>query len=282
LFDGALNVRNKVVFDYVDPGKRYRAVLEAVAQARGWDVAVPWSALPEVAKTALLHGTGDEEFEAVWQHEGAEGGEPHRWRTKWLGIAGDIDREYARRQQSGAVTRGKDFVALLMAQPCAECDGDRLAEPMRSVCIAGHTLPELCRMPVDELLACIRAGMNLPDREQAVASDTTAELQRRLERLVDLGLGHLQLDRVTSTYSCRRFAVLWTRGMRWWPSNMICASLLPRITCSKSALELGSTVVCWWRLVRRMPCRKIRARVAVCCSRRSLCELRRARRQKQS
>ncbi len=201
LFDGALNVRNKVVFDYVDPGKRYRAVLEAVAQARGWDVALPWSALPEVAKAALLHGTGDEEFEAVWQHEGAEGGEPHRWRTKWLGIAGDIDREYARRQQSGAVTRGKDFVALLMAQPCAQCDGDRLAEPMRSVCIAGHTLPELCRMSVDELLACIRAGMNLPDREQAVASDTTAELQRRLERLMDLGLGHLQLDRVTSTLS---------------------------------------------------------------------------------
>lgn len=201
LFDGALNVRNKVVFDYVDPSKRYRAVVEAVARARGWDVTTPWIGLPDLAKAELLHGTGDEEFEAVWQHEGAEGGQPHRWRTKWLGIAGDIDREYSRRQQSGAVTRRKDFAALLSAQPCAQCGGDRLAEPMRSVRIAGHTLPGLCRMSAAELLASIRSGMNLSHREQAVAADTFAELQRRIERLVDLGLGHLQLERVTSSMS---------------------------------------------------------------------------------
>jgi excinuclease ABC subunit A len=201
LFEGALNERNKVVFDYADPTKRYRAVLEAVARARGWDLALPWRDLPDEAKAVLLHGAGEEEFEAVWQHDGAEGGEPHRWTTKWLGFAGDIDREYTRRQASGAVTRRKDFAALLSDQPCAQCGGDRLAEPARSVQVGGQTLPRLCERSVSELLVMIRSGMGLSARDQAVAADSFAELQRRLDRLEQLGLGHLQLSRVTSSVS---------------------------------------------------------------------------------
>ena len=201
LFGGALQERNKVVFDYVDQAKRYRAVVEAVARTKGWDVALPWDELPEDGKRVLLHGAGDEEFEAVWRHDGAEGGEPHRWTTTWLGICGDIDREYARREASGAVTRRKEFAELLSAQACAACGGDRLAELMRSVQVAGQTLPAVCRQSVSELLASIEAGMGLSDREQAVAADTLAELTRRLERLGQLGLGHLQLSRVTSSLS---------------------------------------------------------------------------------
>lgn len=201
LLQGALDVGNKVVADYVDPTKRYRAVVEAVARAHGWDLDLPWSELPQVAQQVLLHGAGDEEFEAVWQHEGAEGGEPHRWQTKWLGIAGDVDREYARRQASGAVTRGKDFAALLSLQPCAGCGGNRLAEPMRSIVVAGHTLPEVCRLSAAELHSELRNGWQLSGRDQVVAADTLAELQRRLARLEQLGLGHLQLDRVTATMS---------------------------------------------------------------------------------
>lgn len=201
LLRGALDVSNKVVADYVDPSKRYRAVVEAVASARGWDLEMSWAELPRVAQQVLLHGAGDEEFEAVWQHEGAEGGEPHRWQTKWLGIAGDIDREYARRQASGAVTRRKDFAALLSQQPCVGCGGSRLREPVRSVQVAGRTLPDVCRLSASELSAELREGWQLAGREQAVAAETLAELQRRLVRLEQLGLGHLQLDRVTATMS---------------------------------------------------------------------------------
>ena len=102
--------------------------------------------------------------------DGAEGGEPHRWTTKWLGVAGDIDREYARRQASGAVTRRKDFAALLTDQACAQCGGDRLAEPVRSVQVGGQTLPRLCERSVSELLVMIRSGMGLSARDQAVAT----------------------------------------------------------------------------------------------------------------
>ncbi|MGK0201379.1 MAG: excinuclease ABC subunit A [Planctomycetota bacterium] len=201
LFEGALDRRNKVVADYADPTMRYRAVIEAVAIARGWDLAQPWAELSADAHRELLHGCGDEEFDAVWQHEGAEGGKPHQWRTKWLGVAGDIDREYARRQQSGAVTRASAFAALLSDQQCPSCAGDRLAEPMRSVQVGGYTLPALCRLTAAELVAVLQGGLATSTRDREVAADTLAEMQRRLARMLELGLGHLQLDRVTSTLS---------------------------------------------------------------------------------
>jgi excinuclease ABC subunit A len=201
LFKGALDPRNKVVADYADATMRYRAVIEAVATAHGWDLSQPWSELPAEAHRELLHGCGDEEFDAVWQHEGAEGGKPHQWRTKWLGVAGDIDREYARRQQSGAVTRASAFAALLSDQQCPSCSGDRLAEPMRSVKVGNYSLPALCRLTAAALGDVLRSGLALSARDHEVAADTSAELQRRLARMVELGLGHLQLDRVTSTLS---------------------------------------------------------------------------------
>ena len=201
LFEGALDSRNKVVADYSDVTMRYRAVIEAVATARGWDLSQPWSELPAEAHRELLHGCGEEEFDAVWQHEGAEGGNPHQWRTKWLGVAGDIDREYARRQQSGAVTRASAFTALLTDQQCPACNGDRLAEPMRSVKVGGYSLPSLCGLTAAALVDVLRDGLGLSARDQQIAADTFAELQRRLDRMVELGLGHLHLDRVTSTLS---------------------------------------------------------------------------------
>lgn len=201
LFDGALNVSNKVVADYADPTMRYRAVIEAVAASRGWDLTCAWSKLPREAQETLLYGCGDEQFEAIWEHDGAETGDVHRWNTKWLGIAGDIDREYARRQQSGAVTRATAFAALLSDQVCDSCGGDRLAEPMRSVMVGGYTLPGLCRLTATELSKALREGLHLSARDQEIAAETVAELQRRLDRMIQLGLGHLQLDRVTSTLS---------------------------------------------------------------------------------
>ena len=200
-FAGALDTANKVVADYADSGKRYRAVIEAVARVRGWDLALPWRDLPEVARTQLLHGCGDEQFDVEWQHDGAEGGQPHRWRTTWLGIAGDIDREYARRQQSGAVTRASAFTALLRDQPCTTCHGARLAEPMRSLQVGGYSLPQLCRLTALELHDLLANGWALSARERQIAADTLAELSRRVVRMVALGLGHLQLDRATQTLS---------------------------------------------------------------------------------
>lgn len=201
LFGGALAEANKVVNDYVDRGKRYRALIESVARARGIDLACGFDTLDADARRVILHGCGEQEFEAEWQHGGAEAGDVHQWRSTWLGICGDIDREYARRQASGSKGRAKDFAALLAERPCDECGGSRLAEPMRSVAVAERTLHQACELSVDALRQELQEGWPLREHDQRVAEDTLEELQRRLQSLADLGLGHLQLHRSTATLS---------------------------------------------------------------------------------
>jgi excinuclease ABC subunit A len=199
LFDGALRAKNKVVRDFGDPGMRHRSLLEAVARARGFDLSRPWRELDAEAQRAVLLGAGDEQFDAVWEHDGAEG-DVHRWRAGWPGIAPAIDQEHARRLASGSKTRRADFEELLAEATCPVCEGARLQQASRQLRVAGITLPELCRRSVSEFGAWIAAA-SLSAREREFAADAFGELLRRVERLTSLGLGHLQLDRSMASLS---------------------------------------------------------------------------------
>ncbi len=189
LFDGALRVSNKVVWDFVDPTIRNRALLEAVARARSIDLSRPWSALAEADRQALMHGCGDASFDAVWEHEGAEGG-AHRWSAVWPGIAGAIDREYARRVESGAKTRRAEFEELLGEVACPACAGARLQQPARDRLLGGVTLPELCGRSIDAFADWLAAAGALDVRATALTEDARSELLRRVARL-QIGRAHV-------------------------------------------------------------------------------------------
>lgn len=206
LFAGALDVRNAVVRGYGDPQGKYAAMLAAVGAARGLDFDQPWAALDDDARAVAMHGCGEEEFDAVWEHVAAEGNEPHRWRAAWPGLAGEIDREYARRSASGAKTRRAAFEELLSERPCAGCDGDRLQGPARAVQFGGWTLPGYCRLEIAAALDVVERGFELAHdaadaKARSVLEVVRPELSQRLRRLVELGLGHLQLDRPMATLS---------------------------------------------------------------------------------
>lgn len=200
LFRGALRAQNKVVRDFVDPTIRNRALIEAVARSLAIDLNEPWSSLADAHQRALLHGCGAEEFDAVWEHEGAEGG-AHRWRARWSGIAGSIDQEYARRVATGAKSRRADYEALMGDVACEACQGDRLQPAARAVELGGVTLPALCRRSVAALGVWLREAGRWPARARAVTSDARGELARRCAQLCQLGLGHLALDRGVTTLS---------------------------------------------------------------------------------
>ena len=200
LFEGALRAANKVVRAFGDPTIRDRAVIEAVARARGADLSLPWRELPEPVRQDLLHGCGAEVFDVVWDYEGAEGG-AHRWQTAWPGIAGLVDQEYARRLASGAKSRRADYEELLGEAPCPDCCGDRLQAPARNLPLGGETLPSLCRRSIDAFSAWIEAASRWPAAAQTLTRDARRELQRRAAQLRRLGLGHLALDRGVHTLS---------------------------------------------------------------------------------
>ena len=83
---------------------------------------------------------------------------------------------------------------------CPVCDGSRLRKEALYVKIGGRNIAELVRMPIDRLLAFFD-GLELSADEMAKGERLLKEIRTRLGYVVDVGLGYLTLDRLSSTLS---------------------------------------------------------------------------------
>lgn len=83
---------------------------------------------------------------------------------------------------------------------CPECHGSRLRAEASYVKVAGKCITDLVVMPVDELARWF-ADLTLSEREMKIAARLLQEIQSRLQFLIDVGLGYLTLDRLSSTLS---------------------------------------------------------------------------------
>lgn len=78
---------------------------------------------------------------------------------------------------------------------CPDCGGSRVNERVRSCRILGVNIAEVCDMTIPAALDWVRSI------EDPLAVDLKRELTRRLQALVDIGLGYLSLSRGTGTLS---------------------------------------------------------------------------------
>ena len=152
-----------------------------LAAAMQVDLSPAFENLPESFKNVLFHGDKDAGFE---------------------GLCANVER-FSRESKSNAVRRSMS--RLMMANPCARCQGRRLKPEILAVKLEGqdgalHSIDEFCALSVEAALAWL-AKLSLPqDRGDALAGvvdDTT----RRLRFLDDVGLAYLTLDRASNTLS---------------------------------------------------------------------------------
>jgi len=87
---------------------------------------------------------------------------------------------------------------------CPECRGTRLRKDAGYVKIAGKSIIDLLLLPVDELYHWF-TQIQLSDYEKGVADRLLKEIQNRLEFLLQVGLGYLNLNRLSSTLSGGEF-----------------------------------------------------------------------------
>jgi excinuclease ABC subunit A len=86
------------------------------------------------------------------------------------------------------------------ARVCPSCDGRRLNPEALAVRFRGRSIADLSALVVDRA-AELLAGLDLDERETAIASDLLAEVRGRLAFLEEVGLGYLSLDRGAPTLS---------------------------------------------------------------------------------
>jgi excinuclease ABC subunit A len=137
---------------------------------------------------------------------------------------------------------------------CNECKGTRLRKESRYVRINGKSLSELVMMPIDRL-ADFFQNAQFSEYENRIASRLLIEINTRLQYLQDVGLGYLNLNRVSNSLSggeAQRINLATSLGSALVGSTYILdepsIGLHPRdterlIKVVKNLRDLGNTVV---------------------------------------
>ncbi len=83
---------------------------------------------------------------------------------------------------------------------CPECHGYRLRKEALYVKVGDRHIAELLDMPIDELYEHMQ-HIQLNEFQEQVSKRLLKEINHRLRTMVDIGLGYLKLDRLSSTLS---------------------------------------------------------------------------------
>jgi excinuclease ABC subunit A len=183
------------------------SLLESVARHFKFDIDTAFEDLPKAAQQVLLHGSGKEDVEFVYEAEGARGKTRvvKRWHP-FEGILPNLERRF--RETDSAAVR-EDLVRYQSAKPCPDCQGTRLRREARHVFLV-HTDANrpLAREPIYRVEHfTLRESLDyfesltLQGAKAEIADKVVREIGSRLKFLNDVGLNYLSLDRSADTLS---------------------------------------------------------------------------------
>ena len=180
------------------------SMLEAVARHYGFDTETPWEQLPAAVRQVLLHGSGSQEIEFVYQAEGNKGRARSIKRSHpFEGILPNLERRF-RETDSTAVR--DELVRYQAVKPCAECGGARLRREARHVFLQhadgtqGKPIYEVEHATLAHCLDYFETLL-LGGAKGEIAGKIVREIRSRLKFLNDVGLTYLSLDRGADTLS---------------------------------------------------------------------------------
>jgi excinuclease ABC subunit A len=172
----------------------YYQLLTSLARHYGFDMDVPFMALPQAIQDLILYGSGEVAIEFSYFND--RGGE-YRKLQPFEGVIPNMQRRY--RDTESNVVR-EELARYLSHQPCPDCRGTRLNQGARNVYILDKTLPAVTAMPID-IAQAFFAELSLPGRRGEIATKIVKEISQRLDFLVNVGLEYLSLDRSADTLS---------------------------------------------------------------------------------
>ena len=180
------------------------SMLESVAAHYGFDIDAPFEDLPEAARGVLLHGSGSDEIEFIYEAEGAKGRRRSVRRSHpFEGILPNLQRRF--RETDSAAVR-EELARYQSAQPCPDCRGTRLRREARHVFLraeGGASRRAIFEIEHATLAECrdYFETLRLEGAKAGIADKIVREIGSRLRFLVDVGLTYLSLDRNADTLS---------------------------------------------------------------------------------
>ncbi|WP_194948056.1 excinuclease ABC subunit UvrA [Actinomyces trachealis] len=167
--------------------------LKALGEELGFSVDMPWRALPERAKDAILRG---KDYEVKVKYRNRWG----RERVYSSGFEGVLDYVMRKHDETESEWSKERYQAYMREVSCPECAGARLKPEVLAVRVGDISIAALCDLSIIEARDFLR-DLRLTGQAAQIAASVLTEINTRLGFLVDVGLDYLSLSRAAGTLS---------------------------------------------------------------------------------
>ena len=173
-----------------------------------------WSLMKDIAREAGIRTNVPYRDLTADEKEFVLHGEPNKYHILYhnekTGTAGEMDFTYysARKSVENALSKVKDEKGLkrvaryLKELPCFDCGGSRLSDAARAPLVRDINLAQASALTLDELCEWLSGVPDwVPQEMRPMACSIVDNMIEPMDRLRQLGLGYLALDRASSTLS---------------------------------------------------------------------------------
>jgi len=179
--DKDLSLREGAVDVWRRGGRRmaiyFHYVLQEFCRDFNVDPEKPYRELPKEIRDTLLHGT------------------PENAAKEFEGVIPNCTRRFQKTTSEFVKSRLHEYMSEL---PCPACNGARLRPESLAVRVGGKAINEVAVMSITEALGFFNAA-DLGGEKARIAAQILKEIRQRLAFMVDVGIGYLTLDRMSST-----------------------------------------------------------------------------------
>lgn len=172
----------------------YPQFLKSVAEHYNIPQDVPVSELSKEQMKKLLYGTDGQKVRFVYENDFGVRKEAF---VPFEGIVHNLERRY--RDTPSEMMR-EHIEGYMSAKPCNSCKGQRLRKESLAVTIGGKNVAYVTDLSIGEASQYFQ-GLQLTEKELAIANLIMKEISNRLGFLVNVGLEYLSLSRAAGTLS---------------------------------------------------------------------------------
>ena len=168
--------------------------LKLFAEKHKWNLDVPFKELPKEIQDFIWNGSGDEKLPMIFDEKGIA----RPYMGRYEGVVGWLEEKLKWFAENENVV---DEVNQYREEDiCKTCGGLRLRQEALNVKVSGYGIGDLLVMPVEKLVK-VTKNLKLSKTESSIVSQVLSEINKRLEFLVDVGVGYLSLLRRADTLS---------------------------------------------------------------------------------
>lgn len=202
--DPSLSIRQRAVAAW--PTAWQGQNLRDILITKGVDVDTPWRDLPKATRDWILF-TEDTPTYPVYPglthaqvvQAIARGVEPS-YQGTFSGARRYVLQTFAHSQSARMRQRAEQF---MQSSDCPQCHGQRLNSAALAVTFAGRTIAQMTALPLEDVAQTLRHGTDstAQDAVSIAARRIAEDMAARIDVLLGLGLGYLQMARGVQTLS---------------------------------------------------------------------------------